>query len=158
MCMHVCFCACWCVCVYICMHVCMYSWIYVCTSYIHVQVWLLNLHTVCVHSQNDDQYVYVYAFSKWQPICVCVCMYVGQKPIKTPHHVFVLPIVHFACNFHHWVLLTYWGFCSKMLKKWTFFETTFTINKCVPALKIENFAKKTACGEAHHCDNTIQLQ
>jgi hypothetical protein len=30
--------------------------------------------------------------------------------------------------------------------------------KIAPALKIENFANKTACGEAHHCDNTIQLQ
>ncbi len=45
----------------------------------------------------------------------------GSKPIKTPHHVFVLPIMGFGCNFQPWVLLTYWGFCSKLLEKWTFF-------------------------------------
>ncbi len=73
----------------------------------------------------------------------------GPKPIKTPHYVFVLPIMLFGCNFQSWVLLTYWGFCSKLLEKWTFFETTFITKNCVPALKIANFDNKTACGGAH---------
>ena len=73
----------------------------------------------------------------------------GPKPIKTPHHVFVLPIMRFGCNFQSWVLLTYWGFCPKLLEKWTFLDITFITKNCVPALKIANFGNKTACGGAH---------
>ncbi len=89
---------------------------------------------------------YIHIFGHW---CLVKKVIHGSKPIKTPHHVFVLPIMRFRCNFQPWVLLTYWGFCSKLLGKWTFFEITFITKKCVPALQIANFDNKTACGGAH---------
>jgi hypothetical protein len=57
--------------------------------------------------------------------------------------------MQFGCIFQCWVLLTDWGFCSKLLEKWTFFEITFITKKCVPALKTANFDNKTAYGGAH---------
>ncbi len=53
--------------------------------------------------------------------------------------------MRFGCNFQSSVLLTYWGFCPKLLEKWAFFEITFITKNCVPALKIANFDNKTAC-------------